>query len=407
MTTSIKDFAEILAKDIFVNELYKQFGELKRNLSPAQERQLLSWHAKHDFEYPMANLRETMRVLIDNGYLKEQGKELIVTKKGEEYLDEHAFDIISVGKPKSKEMTPAEKEMLAKQLYEHDALARKAQIEIHRALTKSRGALLPKRETEKKAEKGGQMTLFGGMKRQLGAWNSAQQREYERIYNDLYLKSEKAAEALGKKGYDWYQINKYVESLAFSLTPDSFGNTQKLNRGQSKYLQDLEQAYKPKTIPESKGQMTLFGKIKPYFKGDTNDVWWIEEEPEYNERQKGWFHKVYNWKHGRYIPAQIQISEESLNEQFLPGDKETKKEKIIPERKGQMTLFGVRFKADVTANQIRSRIFDPKKIIEGTYFSRQSTTPGVSYVMGQNEKNGKFVTQSIRFDRSIFDTKRA
>ena len=73
----------------------------------------------------------------------------------------------------------------------------------------------------------------------------------------------------------------------------------------------------------------------------------------------------------------------------------------------QMILFGVRFKADVTANQIRSRVFDPKKIIEGTYFTRQSTTPGVSYVMGQKNKDGKFVTQSIRFDRSIFDTNRA
>ena len=70
--------------------------------------------------------------------------------------------------------------------------------------------------------------------------------------------------------------------------------------------------------------------------------------------------------------------------------------------KKKITLFGIKFNPDVTENQIRARVLLPKKIIKGTYFIRASTTPGVSYVMGQ-DRSGKVMTQSIRFDRDLFD----
>lgn len=66
-----------------------------------------------------------------------------------------------------------------------------------------------------------------------------------------------------------------------------------------------------------------------------------------------------------------------------------------------------RFNAERTIHQIRTRLIDPKKLIKSTFFTRQSTTPGVQYVMGQDEKSGKFLTQAIHFDNSIFDLKSA
>ena len=74
--------------------------------------------------------------------------------------------------------------------------------------------------------------------------------------------------------------------------------------------------------------------------------------------------------------------------------------------KKKITLFGIKFNPDVTENQIRARVLLPKKIIKGTYFIRASTTPGVSYVMGQ-DRSGKVMTQSIRFDRDLFDNSSA
>lgn len=62
-----------------------------------------------------------------------------------------------------------------------------------------------------------------------------------------------------------------------------------------------------------------------------------------------------------------------------------------------------RFNADQTIHEIRTRLIDPKKLIKTTFFTRQSTTPGVKYIMGQDRKSGKFLTQAIHFDNSIFD----
>ena len=130
-------------KNVFRKALLGQIGITERDLSPTQERQLLSWHAKHDFSYPYNNLRETMRVLLEKQYLKDKAGNLIVTSKGEEYLDEHSFNILSTKKRPSKEMTPFQKAMLENELIIADKLVKESK--------------------KKDAEKGGQMTLFGRM----------------------------------------------------------------------------------------------------------------------------------------------------------------------------------------------------------------------------------------------------
>ena len=75
--------------------------------------------------------------------------------------------------------------------------------------------------------------------------------------------------------------------------------------------------------------------IQPFFKGDTNEVWFIDTMPRYNERLKDWFHSVYELdSRGNYKPAKLAVSTVSLKEQFLPGFKKTR----IKEQ--QLTLFG-------------------------------------------------------------------
>jgi len=120
---------------------------IKRDLSPTQERQLLSYHATGDFEYGATNLRETMRVLMEQGYAKEnKNRQFEITPKGVEYLDGHSLAIRSGNNPKSKEMTQYEKRKLQEQLERYDTMVKES------------------KKTEKKiAEKGGQMTLFGRM----------------------------------------------------------------------------------------------------------------------------------------------------------------------------------------------------------------------------------------------------
>jgi len=118
---------------------------IKRDLSPTQERQLLSYHATGDFEYGATNLRETMRVLMEQGYAKEnKNRQFEITPKGVEYLDEHSLAIRSGNNPKSKEMTQYEKRKLQEQLERYDTMVKES------------------KKTEKKiTERGGQMTLFG------------------------------------------------------------------------------------------------------------------------------------------------------------------------------------------------------------------------------------------------------
>lgn len=141
-------------------------------------------------------------------------------------------------------------------------------------------------------------------------------------------------------------------------------------------------------------------EYKPYKNNKTDQIYFIKDEPYWSKQYKMSFVRalVYDTAYNqpqRLILEDADMPLEIFNKQFTPIDK--------ADREPQLTLFGVRFKADITENQIRSRVYDPKKIVQGTYFTRASTTPGVSYVMGQDDKSGKFITQSIRFDRDKFD----
>ena len=66
---------------------------------------------------------------------------------------------------------------------------------------------------------------------------------------------------------------------------------------------------------------------------------------------------------------------------------------------GQKRAF--KFDLNSTINEGRFRLLPPEQIEKGTYFRRESTTPGVSYVMGKNIETGKSEIQAIRFDKSI------
>ena len=132
-----------------LEEYEHRIKNIRRDLSPTQEKQLLSFDAKGEFEYGATNLRETMRVLEEKGYLKDKDRKLWVTRKGVEYLEAHASDIMSDRflakekyKKKEKEMPPDEARDMQRQLYKGS-----------KAVEISKRKMIP--------ESRGQMTLFG------------------------------------------------------------------------------------------------------------------------------------------------------------------------------------------------------------------------------------------------------
>jgi len=77
--------------------------------------------------------------------------------------------------------------------------------------------------------------------------------------------------------------------------------------------------------------------------------------------------------------------------------------------RGFMGLSGISLKrkvcrADATEKKIHCRVQNPKEF--GAFFMRKSTTPGVSYVMGQVDSN-QAIVQSVLFDKHIWDTRKA
>lgn len=60
-------------------------------LTSAQERLLLRKHLTGDFGR-VKNF-ESIRILLEAGYLQEAGTNLVVTQKGREYCDAHHHDI--------------------------------------------------------------------------------------------------------------------------------------------------------------------------------------------------------------------------------------------------------------------------------------------------------------------------
>lgn len=58
------------------------------------------------------------------------------------------------------------------------------------------------------------------------------------------------------------------------------------------------------------------------------------------------------------------------------------------------------FDPNSTTNEGRWRLRDPNTVHR--YFRRESSTPGVSYVMGKDKSTGEDVIQAVRFDKVIF-----
>jgi len=61
----------------------------KRPLSPAQEAFLLRWYCVHDGSCSA----RTLDVLLRRGYMKGEGKRLVVTAKGKAYCDKYHLQI--------------------------------------------------------------------------------------------------------------------------------------------------------------------------------------------------------------------------------------------------------------------------------------------------------------------------
>ena len=77
----------------------------------------------------------------------------------------------------------------------------------------------------------------------------------------------------------------------------------------------------------------------------------------------------------------------------------------IHRSRGVMEEERFKFDPNSTTNEGRWRLRDPKKVRQ--YFMRQSSTPGVSYVMGTDSRTGDEVVQAVRFDKTIFTEKEA
>lgn len=85
---------------------YYKFPEIKRELTPIQETQLLNQHVNKMF-INERNMRETLRVLLDKGYLKDVKGNPVVTDKGKAYLEAYHKEISL--RPERRETKPQEK----------------------------------------------------------------------------------------------------------------------------------------------------------------------------------------------------------------------------------------------------------------------------------------------------------
>ena len=164
--------------------------------------------------------------------------------------------------------------------------------------------------------------------------------------------------------------------------------------GSVDFIQHLKGKTTEERIRNPKGQMTLFGI------GKHNEIklW----------RHCGWCKRFLD-KDNNYIPEPQKPYETtdticpSCQVKFL-------KEYGLEPKQPKKTLLGVpyfesgTFEPDLTKNQIRVRILNPR--LFRSYFIRHSSTPGVQYAMGTNDK-GNVLTQSIRFSKKLFDLQNA
>jgi hypothetical protein len=123
----------------------------------------------------------------------------------------------------------------------------------------------------------------------------------------------------------------------------------------------------------------------------------------------------HKWSDSGFITSSLTFATDQVAK-ILQQKKESfnKYEKIVPEERGQMTLFGgfgiidlnvkKRCIADVTRTKIRCRVQEPEDFEQ--FFTRTSTTPGIKYVMGQM-KGKQAITQSVLFDKDIWNQSQA
>jgi hypothetical protein len=304
-----------------LEEYEHRIKNIKRDLSPTQEKQLLLFDATGDFEYGATNLRETMRVLEEKGYLKDKDRKLWVTRKGAEYAEAHGSDILSdrfLAKEKhKKEMSPGEARDMQRQLYKGS-----------KAVEISKRKMIP--------EKQGQMTLFGG----LGTFKKYTPKE--------------RAEA-NKRNYTNKQLrdfNHLVGTAARKLREYDINNTHDVKRAwddfNNYYLKDLRQ-YVLDLLVENKAHLNIPAMAVSRYK-KTNPVSYVSETPEIIVMAMTNPSLLSEYLPEEKVTSQTRISKpKSLEEKQeavkalirrLPNPVTGKKEKIIPEKQGQMTLFG-------------------------------------------------------------------
>jgi hypothetical protein len=91
-------------------------------------------------------------------------------------------------------------------------------------------------------------------------------------------------------------------------------------------------------------------------------------------------------------------------EEIKPTEKVIETPIIGNWEKGEERPFA--FDENSTKNEGRFRLFPPENIKKDTYFSRNSSTEGVRYIMGKT-KDGKEIIQAIRFDKGRFTEEQA
>jgi hypothetical protein len=172
----------------------------------------------------------------------------------------------------------------------------------------------------------------------------------------------------------------------------------------------------PKSIPESKEQIALFGYKGYDEEGAINAT--IKNIDKF-QGKPAYIYATYTGIKSTHMKPPISQQHYRVNPdgsvdfiQYYKGtitEKRTRNPKYKTaesKKKEQTELFGIpyiesgKFTPDLTKGQIRARILNPKYF--RSYFIRHSTTPGVQYAMGIHEK-GNVLTQSIRFSKKLFN----
>src|SRR4030042_1787472 len=88
---------------------------------------------------------------------------------------------------------------------------------------------------------------------------------------------------------------------------------------------------------------------------------------------------------------------------FLFSEEEKRKRRKRPRAMAGLGIIDLNVKKrcspDITRKKIRCRVQEPENFEQ--FFTRESTTPGIKYVMGQM-KGKQAITQSVLFDKNMW-----